>query len=31
LPDGQQGDHELPGIVVERAEELRDEQAAERM
>jgi hypothetical protein len=31
LPDGQQGDHQLPGVVVERAEELRDQQAAKGM
>ena len=31
LPDGQQGDHQFPGVVVERAEELRDQESAERM
>ena len=31
LPDGQQGHHELPGVVIERAEELRDKEAAEGM
>ncbi len=31
LPDGQQGDHQFPRVVVERAEELRDQQAADGM
>jgi len=31
LPDSQQGNHEFPGVVVERAEELRDEEASERV
>ncbi len=29
LPDRQQGDHQLPRVVVERATELGDQQAAE--
>ena len=28
MPDGEQGDHELPGIVIERAEELGKEKVA---
>jgi hypothetical protein len=31
LPDGQQGDHQFPGVVVECAAKLRDQQAAEGM